>query len=70
MANTRDFKETIQARALKDACEILSNTKFKMLDKKKIIHLIDFMLIIQGNNYTTKKKKTRSELYAILGLTP
>lgn len=60
----------IQAYALKDACEILSNTKFKMLDKKKIIHLIDCMLIIQGNNYATKKKKTKSELYATLGLTP
>ena len=63
------FKK-LQACALKDACEILSNTKFKMLDQKKIIHLIDCMLIIQGNNYVTKKKKTRGELYATLGLTP
>jgi hypothetical protein len=63
------FKK-LQARALKDACEILSNTKFKMLDKRKVILLVDCMLIIQGNNYATKKKKTKEELYAILGLTP
>ena len=63
------FKK-LQARALKDACEILSNTKFKMLDKKKIIRLIDCMLIIQGNNYVTKRKRTKDELCAILGLTP
>ncbi len=63
------FKK-LQADALKDACQILSNTKFKMLDKKQIIHLIDCMLIIQGNNYVAKRKKTKSELYSIFGLTP
>lgn len=63
------FKK-LQASALKDACEILSNTKFKMLTKKQMIHLVDCMLIIQGNNYATKKKKTKDELYAMLGLTP
>lgn len=63
------FKK-LQANALKNACEILSNTKFKMLSKEQIIHLVDCMLIIQGNNYVTKKKKTRDELHAILGLTP
>jgi hypothetical protein len=63
------FKK-LQAHALKDACGILSNTKFKMLDKKKVIRLIDCMLIIQSNNYVTKRKRTKDELYAILGLTP
>ena len=63
------FKK-LQALALKDACEILSSTKFKCLTKRQIIHLVDCMLIIQGNNYATKKKKTRNELYTILGLTP
>jgi hypothetical protein len=63
------FKK-LQAHALIDACHVLSNTKFRMLDKKKMVHLVDCMLIIQGNNYATKKKKTKSELYAILGLTP
>jgi len=63
------FKK-LQARALKDACEILSNTKFKMLSKRQLVKLVDCILIIQGNNYATKKKKTRDELYTIIGLTP
>jgi hypothetical protein len=63
------FKKT-QACALKNACEILSNTKFKMLDKRKINRLIEDILIIQVNNYTTRKKKTKDELFAMFGLTP
>ena len=63
------FKK-LQAEALKDACEILSKTKFKMLDKKKLNELVDLILVIQNENYVTKKKKTRSELLTILGLTP
>lgn len=63
------FKK-FQARALKDACEILSNTEFKKLDKRKIVYLINRILIIQGNNYTTRKKKTKDELFAMFDLTP
>ncbi len=63
------FKK-LQAVALKDACEILSKTKFKMLDKKKLNELVNLILVIQNENYVTKKKKTRSELLTILGLTP
>ena len=59
-----------QALALKYACEILSNTKFKMLNKKQLVKLVDCILIIQSNNYVTKKKKTRDELYTMIGLTP
>ena len=63
------FKK-LQAHALRDACEVLSNTKFKMLSKRQLVKLVDCILIIQGNNYVTKKKKTRDELYTIIGLTP
>lgn len=63
------FKK-LQTNALKNACEILSNTKFKMLNKRQLVKLVDCMLIIQGNNYATKKKKTRDELYTMIGLTP
>ena len=63
------FKK-LQARALKEACDILSVTKFKMLDKKKLTKLVDLMLVIQKENYVTKKKKTKEELLKILGLTP
>ena len=63
------FKK-LQSIALKSACKILSSTKFKKLTHKQLIELVDFILVIQGENYVTKKKKTRNELLTILGLTP
>jgi hypothetical protein len=63
------FKK-LQASALLRACEILSSTKFQKLTQKQLIKLVDLMLVIQGENYITKKKKTKSELHKILGLTP
>jgi hypothetical protein len=63
------FKK-LQAQALKNACELLSTTKFKMLDRKKLVQLVDYMLVIQNENYVTKSKKTKNELLSILGLTP
>lgn len=63
------FKK-IQAKALFEACSILSSKKFKMLDKKDLIKIVDFILIIQHENYVTKKKRTKAELLKILGLTP
>lgn len=62
------FKKT-QAIALGKACKILSSTTFKKLTRKQLVNLVDFILVIQTENYVTKKKKTRSELYDILGLT-
>jgi len=63
------FKK-IQAKALMKACSILSSKKFKMLDKKDLIKIVDLILIIQHENYVTKKKRTKDELLKILGLTP
>lgn len=63
------FKK-IQANALHKACIILSETKFKLLRKKELIKLVDLILVIQSENYVTKNKKTKDELYKILGLTP
>jgi hypothetical protein len=62
--------KAIQARALLEACIILSATKWKMLDREQIVRLVDLILVIQRENYVTKRKKTRSELFQILGLTP
>ena len=62
------FKK-IQAEALAEACEILS-TKFKMLNREQLVRLVDLIIVIQNENYVTKKKKTRNELLQILGLTP
>ena len=63
------FKK-LQARALLQACEILSDTKFSKLTKKQLIKLVDLILVIQNENYVAKKKKTKNELHKILGLTP
>ncbi|MBI2463226.1 MAG: hypothetical protein HYV65_03270 [Candidatus Spechtbacteria bacterium] len=63
------FKE-LQASALLKACEILASTKFNQLTKKQLAELVDFILVIQRENYVTKRKKTKSELYKILDLTP
>ncbi len=63
------FKK-IQAKALLESCRILSQTKFNMLDRKQLTKLVDLVLVIQNENYVTKKKKTRSELLRAIGLTP
>ena len=63
------FKK-IQTFALLKACEILSSTKFSKLTKKQLVKLVDLILVIQSENYVTKRKKTKSELYKILDLTP
>ena len=63
------FKE-IQSKALISACEILSNTKFSKLSKRQLEKLVDLILVIQKENYVTKKKKTREELLTQLGCDP
>ena len=63
------FKK-IQAKALYEACIILSGKKYKLLLKSDLLRLVDLILSIQRENYVTKKKKTRKELFKILGLTP
>ena len=60
------FKK-IQAKALIKGARIL---KKKKLQKSDYDRLVDIILEIQGENYVTKKKKTRKELLKILGLTP
>ena len=62
--------KAIQAKSLLEATEILSSTKFRMLEKKKLLLLVKLALRMQQENYVTKKKKTREELLAALGLTP
>ena len=62
--------KAIQARSLIKATEILSSAKFRMLGKRQLLSLVQLALIMQQENYITKKKKTREELLAVLGLTP
>ena len=63
------FKK-LQAVALRDACEILSNAKRRRLTDKQLIVLTNLILVIQEENYITKKKRSKNELLEMLGLTP
>ncbi len=63
------FKK-IQGQALLSACRILSSTKFSNLSKRELETLVDLILVIQNENYVTKKKKTKNEILIQLGLTP
>ena len=63
------FKK-LQSDALISASETLSTTAFKKLSKEQLIKLVDCILVIQKENYATKTKKTRKEMFTILGLTP
>jgi len=62
------FKK-VQARALLEACEILSD-RARNNQKTNLIKLVGLILTIQNDNYVAKRKKTKEELLSILGLTP
>ncbi len=62
--------KAVQAKTLLKATELLSSTKFRMLEKRQLLLLVTLALRMQQENYVTKKKKTREELLAVLGLTP
>lgn len=55
-----------QAKAMYCAVDILT----KKLDTRSLRKLVDCVLKVQANNYATRKKKTKSELYMQVGLTP
>lgn len=63
------FKK-IQSKALLSACEILSSKKYKDLNQKQLRKIVGFILKIQSENYVTKRKKTKNELFEMLDLTP
>ena len=60
----------IQGKALLKATEILMKAPLKKLNKKQLSKLVDYILEIQNENYVTKSKKTKEDLFIILGLTP
>lgn len=63
------FKQK-QASLVLSACTILNKKTMRTLtteDKKKIIKII---LSLQEQNYTTRSKKSKEELFRLLGLTP
>ena len=63
------FKKN-QADALYKASQILSEIKNSKLSKNNLLSLVDAILIIQKENYVTRHKKSKEEMFEILGLTP
>ena len=63
------FKK-LQAQALLKATRMLSEKRLHDFRPNELQKLIDCILIIQRNNYTSRKKRTREEFMKILDLTP
>ena len=59
-----------QAQALYKAASILEGKKIANFTQSELKEIIGCIIIIQNNNYITRKKKTEIELFEILGLTP
>ena len=59
-----------QASAIHKATTLLSKKNNNQLDERELRKLVDYILVVQENNYATKRKKDKKELQSILGLTP
>lgn len=59
----------IQLQALKEACELLQ-LNIRLLSKEHLLRIVDIILVIQNENYTSHSKKSKDELLKILDLTP
>ena len=60
----------VQVAALIRACDILLSTSVKKLTERQLRTLVNLIIKIQNENYVTKKKRSKEELYVVLGLTP
>ncbi len=63
------FKK-LQCNALMRACKVLLSTALRKLDKTQLLEIVECIMVIQNENYVTKRKKTREELLKVLDLTP
>ena len=63
------FKK-LQAQALLGATRILNKVKISKLSESQLSRIAKYILVIQKENYITKRKKTSREIRKILGLTP
>ncbi len=63
------FKEK-QARALLEACTMLEKQTLRTLSVADMQKIVELLLLIQSENYLSKKRRSKEELYYLLGLTP
>ena len=59
-----------QAKLLIQACKLLEQQTLRTMKPKDIREIVNLLLLIQNENYMSKRRKTKEELYQILGLTP
>lgn len=59
-----------QLHALIDACSLLEKKPLDALSKKELRYLVKLLFVIRTENYQSRSKMTREELYRRLGLTP
>lgn len=56
-----------QAEALLEAAKVLKSFK---RDRETLMKLVNLILSVQAENYVTRHKRSKEELYSVLGLTP
>lgn len=59
-----------QAKLLIQACKLLEKQTLRAMKSKDIRKIVDLLLLIQNENYMSKRRRTKEELHQILGLTP
>ncbi len=59
-----------QAGLLIKACKLLELQTLRAMKLRDTRKIVDLLLLIQNENYMSKRRKTKKELYDILGLTP
>ena len=59
-----------QANALLEALEIMTLVNHASLNNEQLKYLVERVLIVQANNYSSKSKKNELDIMDILGLTP
>ena len=63
------FKK-VQANALLNASELLSQKTVRSLSRQYRKKLIGYMIAIQNENYSTRRKRSVKEFERVFGLTP
>lgn len=63
------FKQK-QAQLLIRACMLLEKQTIRTMSSRDMRTLVDLLLLIQNENYMSKSRKTKEEMYQLLGLTP
>ena len=63
------FKK-VQLNAVLKACDILIENDVRKLTKSQLTEVADLIVLIQNQNYKSRYKRSREEIYKTLGLTP